>query len=127
MKGRIVSIKMKDTVVVLVERVAMHPLYKKTFARSKKYLVDTGMTLKEGDIVEFVKIKPVSKNKHWKIAKILGQNLAEIVETKQKEAAEAAIAEVMPETKTEGSSVVSPQTEEVIDKKQKPIKKKGKV
>ncbi len=101
MKGRVVSAKMNKTITVLVERVAMHPLYKKTFARSKKYLVDTDMTLKEGDIVEFIKIKPVSKNKHWKVAKVLGRDLAEIIETKQKETAEAAIAEVMPEEKAE--------------------------
>lgn len=105
MKGRVVSTKMKDTAVVLVERVTMHPLYKKTYAQSKKYLVDTDMALKEGDIVEIVTIRPVSKNKHWKVAKIIGKDLAEIVESKQKETAEAAIAEVMPEeVKGEGES-----------------------
>lgn len=105
MKGRVVSTKMKNTVTVLVERVAMHPLYKKTYTQSKKYLVDTDMDIKDGDIVDLIKIKPVSKNKHWRVVKVVGKNLAEIIETKQKAAAEAAIAEVMPEeVKGEGES-----------------------
>ena len=51
MIGRVVSTKTKDTATVLVERVAKHPLYKKTFIRTKKYLVDTKIPIKEGDMV----------------------------------------------------------------------------
>lgn len=127
MIGRVVSTKMNNTVAVLVSRVAKHPLYKKTFTRSKKYLVDAAEDIKEGDMVEIVKIRPVSKNKHWKVARVVGKSLAEINEEKLKAEAAKVIAEIMPEEKIEESSVVSPQTEEVIDKKQKPIKKKGKV
>ncbi|MDO8573913.1 MAG: 30S ribosomal protein S17 [Candidatus Daviesbacteria bacterium] len=127
MKGRVVSIKMKNTVVVLIERMAMHPLYKKTYAQSKKYLVDTDMALKEGDIVEIVKVKPVSKNKHWKVAKVVGKDLAAIVKAKQKETAEAAIAEVMPEEKKEVPSdegkVISQKTEDKKLKKEEKTKK----
>lgn len=128
MIGRVVSIKMQNTVVVLIERVAKHALYKKTFARSKSYLVDDPMGVKMGDMVEIVKVKPISKNKHWRIIKVVGKNLAEITEEKLKAAAEKTIAEVMPEEKTEEPSVVSTQTEEKIEKAEKPkIKKKGKV
>ncbi|MBI2330046.1 30S ribosomal protein S17 [Candidatus Daviesbacteria bacterium] len=123
MIGRVVSTKMNHTAAVLVERTAMHPLYKKTFIQTKKYLVDVDNNVKEGDIVEIIKIRPVSKNKHWKVAKVIGQNLAEIVEAKQKEAAEEIIAEVMPEEKTEESSEVSRQTEKVTEKKQKKERK----
>jgi len=125
MIGRVVSTKMNKTVTVLVERVARHPLYKKTFARSKKYLVDAPEDIKDGDIVEVVKVRPISKNKHWKVVKIVGKNLLEIVEAKQKEAAEEAIAEIMPEEKTKEPSVISPQTEKEEEKPRK-IKKKGK-
>lgn len=126
MTGRVVSTKMQKTAVVLIERVAMHPLYKKTYKRSKKYLVDDPIGVKDGDLVEIVKIAPISKNKHWRIIKVVGKNLAEIAEEKLKAAAEEVISEVMPEEKTKESSVVSPQTEKQIDEKPKqPRKRKG--
>lgn len=101
MIGRVVSIKLKNTVTVLVERTAMHPLYKKTFVRSKKYLVGTTLDIKEGDVVDFINCKPISKNKHWRITKVLGRSLAEIAEEKLKKQAEEAISEVMPEERAE--------------------------
>lgn len=101
MTGRVVSTKHKNTAVVLVERQARHPLYKKTFMRSKRYLVEDGVGVKEGDIVEIEKCKPISKNKHWKVVKVLGRSLAEIAEEQMKEKAEQVIAEVMPEEKGE--------------------------
>lgn len=122
MKGRVISVKMSKTATVLIEKTAMHPLYKKTFLRSKNILVDDPIGVKLGDIVEIIKVKPVSKNKHWRVTKVIGKNLAEIVEAEQKMAAEQAIAEVMPEEKTEESSDVSLQTEKVNEKEEKPKK-----
>lgn len=82
MIGRVVSAKMNErsssanrTVTVLVERTAMHPLYKKTFVRSKKYLADAPAGVREGDMVEMVKVRPISKNKHWQVVKVVGKNL----------------------------------------------------
>lgn len=98
MIGRVVSTKMKKTATVLVERVAKHPLYKKTFIRTKRYLVDTGVAVKEGDMVEIVNIRPISKNKHWRVVKVVGKNLEAITEEKLKAEAEKIIAEVMPES-----------------------------
>lgn len=121
MKGRVISVKMSKTATVLIERTAMHPLYKKTFLRSKNILVDDPIGVKLGDIVEIIKVKPVSKNKHWRVAKVIGKDLAEIVEAEQKMAAEQAIAEVMPENKGEGESGKG---EEI--KAEKPIKAEDK-
>lgn len=95
---------MKGTVTVLVDRVAKHPLYRKTFLRSKRYLADAPGDIKDGDIVEIAKVRPISKNKHWKVVKVVGKNLLEIVEAREKEAAEEAIAQVMPEEKKEAPS-----------------------
>lgn len=103
MIGRVVSVKSKGSAVVLVERIAKHPLYKKTFIRSKKYLVDDPVAVKDGDIVDFEKCKPISKRKHWKITKVMGANLAEIVEAEQKKKAAEVIAQVMPEESSENS------------------------
>ena len=127
MIGRVVSIKLLKTVTVLVERVARHPLYKKTYVQSKKYLVNDSIGVEIGDIVDFVSCKPISKNKHWKITKVLGKNVAKIAEADLKKKAEEVISQVMPEEKAEKElSVVSPQIEKAIDEKEKkPRKKKG--
>lgn len=99
MKGRVISAKLTKTVTVLVERIAKHSLYKKTFIRSRKYLVDDAIGVKEGDIVEIINCKPVSQNKHWRVVEIVGKSFTEINEEKLKEEAEKTIAEVMPEEK----------------------------
>lgn len=129
MIGRVVSTKMKYTVSVLVERVAMNPLYKKTYVQSKKYLVDDPIGVKTGDVVDFINCRPISKNKHWKITKVLGRSFAEIAEDELKKEAEEVIAQVMPEEKTEELSsplgAHSPQTKKVTGKKEKRPKKKG--
>ncbi len=101
MVGRVVSTKLKNTATVLVERVAIHPLYKKTYIQTKKYLADTQEEVKDGDIVEIIPCKPVSKRKAFRVIKILGRSLAEIAEEVMKEKAEEAIAQVMPEEKVE--------------------------
>ncbi len=105
MIGRVVSTKLKNTVTVLVSRVVKHPLYKKTYVQSKKYLVDDSIGVKLGDIVDFINCKPISKNKRWKITKVLGRNFAEIAEEHMKEIVEEAIAEVMPVKKEEEKTI----------------------
>lgn len=109
MIGRVVSTKLKNTATVLVERTAMHPLYKKTYIQSKKYLVDDPIGVKNGDIVDFVNCRPISKRKSFMITKVLGKSFTEIAEDQLKKKAEEVISEVMPEEKTEESLVVSPQ------------------
>lgn len=127
MTGRVVSIKLNKTATVLVERIAVHPLYKKTFIRSKKYLVDDEIGVKLGDIVDILNCKPVSKNKSWKITKVLDKSLAEIAEEALKKGAEEVIAEVMPAEKEkeegETSKGEGTKTEEAIEIK--PEKRQG--
>jgi len=118
MIGRVVSTKMHKTAAVLVERMAKHPLYKKTFVRSKRYLVDDSLGVKMGDMVEIVKVRPISKNKHWSITKVVGKNLTEITEEKLKAEAEKIVKEVMPEEKIE-TRVESQESSEKEIKNQK--------
>lgn len=113
MIGRVVSTKNQNTANVLVERVAVNKLYGKTFIRSKKYLVGDALGVKMGDLVEIIDCKPISKGKTMKVVKVLGRNLAEIMEEKLKASAEAAIAEVMPEE--EETSVQSQESNEEIE------------
>jgi len=113
MIARVTSTKLKNTATVLVERKAVHPLYKKSFIRSKKYLVDDPIGVKIGDIVEILKIRPVSKKKHFKIIKVVGKNLEELTAEKLKEEAKRLVEEVMPEKK-EADQLTS----ESVDKKE---------
>lgn len=66
LRGTVVSTKMQDTITVAVERYVKHPKYKKYQRRTKKYLVhDAGNTAKEGDLVEIIESRPISKRKRF--------------------------------------------------------------
>ena len=66
LSGTVVSDKMKDTVVVLVERFEKHPKYQKFVKRSKKFKAhDLGNTKKLGDKVKIMESRPISKDKHF--------------------------------------------------------------
>ena len=68
LKGTVVSDKMKDTVVVLVERYEKHPKYEKYIKLRKKFKAhDAGNTKKVGEKVEIVATRPISKDKHFKV------------------------------------------------------------
>lgn len=76
--GVVVSDKMKDTIVVRVDRFVKHPKYGKFFSISKKYKVhDAGNTAKIGDKVTIEECRPMSRDKRFRIiqnAKIKNQN-----------------------------------------------------
>ncbi len=68
LKGKIISIKMNETVIVEVTRRVPHPLYKKLMQRSKKFKADSkGLTLAIGEEVSIVSIKPMSKDKYFRV------------------------------------------------------------
>lgn len=68
LKGTVVSDKMKDTVVVLVERYVKHAKYGKYIKRRKRYAAhDAGNTKHVGDAVTIVETRPVSKTKRFKV------------------------------------------------------------
>ena len=64
--GKIVSTKMKDTAVVLIERYTKHPKYGKFLKRQSKFKAhDAGNKHKEGEVVEIMETKPISKTKRF--------------------------------------------------------------
>ena len=68
LSGTVVSDKMKDTVVVLVERYEKHPRYGKFIRKRKKFKVhDAGNTAKIGDKVQIIETRPISKEKSFKL------------------------------------------------------------
>lgn len=72
MQGEVISNKMQKTVVVRVERTFRHPFYQKVIRRYKKYKVhDEKKQCKVGDLVEIVETRPLSKEKRWRIVRVL--------------------------------------------------------
>ncbi|RKY37390.1 MAG: 30S ribosomal protein S17 [Candidatus Omnitrophota bacterium] len=70
--GVVVSDKMDKTIVVRVERLVTHPLYKKTIKKSKKYKVhDEENKAKTGDKVKIMETRPLSKEKRWRLVEVL--------------------------------------------------------
>jgi small subunit ribosomal protein S17 len=68
--GVVVSDKMKDTVVVLVERYVKHPKYQKFINLRKRFKAhDAGNTQKIGDRVTIRETRPISKDKHFEVVK----------------------------------------------------------
>lgn len=66
--GVVTSTKMKDTVVVKVERFVKHPKYGKYISVSKKFKADDkGNTKQVGDNVTIEECAPISKDKKFKI------------------------------------------------------------
>lgn len=72
LKGVVISDKMDKTVIVSVSRFIKHPLYGKFYKVSKKYKAhDEENKYKTGDNVEIVETRPISKDKRFKVTKIL--------------------------------------------------------
>lgn len=70
--GAVVSDKMNKTIVVRVERITQHPLYKKTIRRYKKFKVhDEKNSAKAGNTVRIIETRPLSKEKRWRLLEII--------------------------------------------------------
>jgi small subunit ribosomal protein S17 len=70
--GTIVSNKMDRSVVVQVERLVKHPLYKKYIRRRNKYMAhDNENTCQIGDRVLITETRPLSKVKRWRVSRII--------------------------------------------------------
>jgi len=70
--GRVVSDKMEKTIVVEVQRMIKHRLYKKFVRRRKKlYVHDERREAHEGDVVRVIESRPLSKTKRWRLLEIV--------------------------------------------------------
>jgi small subunit ribosomal protein S17 len=70
--GIVKSDKMEKTIVVSIETLALHPLYKKYVKRSKKVKAhDERNEAKIGDRVRVIECRPISKEKCWKLVEII--------------------------------------------------------
>jgi small subunit ribosomal protein S17 len=72
MEGVVVSDKMDKTVVVEVERLRQHRLYKKVIRQRRKFMAhDEENACRTGDRVSIVESRPLSRHKHWLVETIL--------------------------------------------------------
>jgi len=72
MVGTVVSDKMDKTVVVLVERLVKHRLYKKYIRRRAKFAAhDENNASRIGDKVSIIQSSPISKTKKWRVREII--------------------------------------------------------
>ena len=72
MVGTVVSDKMDKTIVVAVETMVKHPIYKKTVKRTYKLKAhDEENNCKVGDKVKVMETRPLSKDKRWRVVEIV--------------------------------------------------------
>ncbi len=72
--GEVTSNKMDKTISVQVSRKVKHPLYEKYIKRSTKLLAhDENNECNEGDVVIIEASRPISKNKSWKLQKVVSK------------------------------------------------------
>lgn len=70
--GRVVSDKMDKTVIVAVETLVRHPLYGRIVRRTTKFKAhDEINECGIGDTVEIMETRPISKEKVWRVARVV--------------------------------------------------------
>lgn len=70
--GTVVSDKMDKSVVVRVESLVKHRIYKKYIKRDKKYAAhDENNDCRQGDVVKITESRPLSKTKKFRVSEIV--------------------------------------------------------
>jgi small subunit ribosomal protein S17 len=76
--GRVVSDKMDKTVVVSVERLRRHPIYKRVVRLSSKFKAhDAENSAHVGDTVRIEESRPLSRDKRWTVVEIVARGAHE--------------------------------------------------
>ena len=72
--GTVISSKMDKTISVRIQRTVKHPLYGKYIRRSTKVMAhDEINECNEGDVVVIESSRPLSKNKSWRLQKVVSK------------------------------------------------------
>lgn len=70
--GRVVSNKMDKTIVVVVESLKKHRIYKRTYKQTKRFHAhDEENTCQVGDVVRIEESRPLSKLKRWRLVEVV--------------------------------------------------------
>lgn len=80
-QGVVISNRMQKTVVVAVERMVMYPKYKKYIRlRNKVKAHDEGNQCQIGDRVLIKETRPLSRDKRWRVSRIIERSVAVVAE-----------------------------------------------
>lgn len=86
--GTVVSDRMQKTITVREERMVKHPVYGKYVRRETTYKAhDEKGEARQGDEVEILQTRPLSKTKHWRLLRILRRGEGRPIELKDELAA----------------------------------------
>ena len=78
--GRVVSDKMDKTVVVSVERLRRHPIYKRVVRLSSKFKAhDEENNAHTGDTVRIEESRPLSREKRWTMVEVVARGSHEVL------------------------------------------------
>jgi len=70
--GLVTSNKMEKSITVSIEKRVKHPIYKKYFKKTTKFMAhDEKNECTIGDMVKIMETKPLSKNKRWRLVEIV--------------------------------------------------------
>jgi len=70
--GKVTSNKMQKTVVVQVENLRRHPIYRKVVRQSSRFKAhDENNSCNIGDVVRIVETRPLSRDKRWRVVEII--------------------------------------------------------
>jgi len=73
-EGVVVSDKMAKTVVVAVQRLVRHPLYRRVIRRTRKFKAhDETNDCRVGDRVRIMECRPLSREKCWRVVEVLSR------------------------------------------------------
>jgi small subunit ribosomal protein S17 len=77
LKGKVTSAKMEKTIVVSVDTKKTHPIYRKKYTVTAKFMAHNEIGAKEGDFVIIEEAAPMSKNKRWNAVKVISEKQLE--------------------------------------------------
>ena len=70
--GKVISNKMDKTIVVAIQELVQHKLYKKSVKRTVKFKAhDENNQANVGDLVSIMETRPLSKEKRWRLVQIV--------------------------------------------------------
>jgi small subunit ribosomal protein S17 len=70
--GVVTSNKMEKSITVAIEKRIKHPIYKKYFKKTTKFMAhDEKNECTEGDMVKIMETKPLSKKKRWRLVEVV--------------------------------------------------------
>jgi small subunit ribosomal protein S17 len=70
--GKVVSNKMEKSIIVAIERRLKHPIYKKYFKKTTKFMAhDQNNVANIGDIVKIMETRPLSAKKRWRLVEVV--------------------------------------------------------